>query len=58
MEHKAWNGLFMWSPLMRRNLFNHLLWSVFQSSYYTLQDISLETGLAAPKALHIIRLTF
>ena len=23
----------MWSPLIRRHLFNHLLWSVFQSSY-------------------------
>ena len=25
----------MWCPLMRRHLFNHLLWSVFQSSYIT-----------------------
>ena len=31
--------LFIWSPLIRRHLFNHLQWSVFQSSYNTIQDI-------------------
>ena len=30
----VWYSIFlMWSPLMRRHLFNHLLWSVFQASY-------------------------
>ena len=26
----------VWSPLLRRHLFDHLLWSIFQSSFYTL----------------------
>ena len=32
---------FMWSLLMRRDLFNHLLWSVFQLSNITHYNMSI-----------------
>ena len=42
--HKIWwqDWVFLiWSPFLRRHFFNHLLWSVFQSSYFTHYNLQL-----------------
>ena len=47
--------LFMWSPLMRRHLSDHLLWSVFQSS---IADLSHKGIAGNHKHMNILNIIF
>ena len=44
---------FFWSPLVRRHLFDHLLWSIFQSSLHILH-ITNHTGPSVWAVIHVL----
>ena len=48
------NIFFMWSPLVRRHLSDHLLWFIFQSSLHTYYTLQIMLNLSVWAAIHVL----
>ena len=46
--------IFFWSPLVRRHLFDHCLWSTFQSSLHTYYKLQIMLDLLCGQLIHVL----